>query len=156
GVYHLDNHHVHHANHATIGHSGFLCERHQKRYFFGRDSVDHVDFDEFLPPPPNLDYHDYSRQFPRDLTTQTRLAKAHDRKCACIYQAENCRTTLDSFKLKKACTSVETNSLIGQGQEPVALFERDRVDLAIPRRHEQSAESPATPRGQLPLTETTN
>ncbi|KOX71545.1 Voltage-dependent calcium channel gamma-7 subunit [Melipona quadrifasciata] len=71
GVYHLDNHHVHHANHATMGHSGFLCERHQKRYFFGRDSVDHVDFDEFLPPPPNLDYHDYSRQFPRDLTTQT-------------------------------------------------------------------------------------
>ncbi|XP_012145780.1 stargazin related protein STG-1 isoform X1 [Megachile rotundata] len=71
GVYHLDNHHMHHANHATIGHSGFLCERHQKRYFFSRDSVDHVDFDEFLPPPPNLDYHDYSRQFPRDLTTQT-------------------------------------------------------------------------------------
>ncbi|XP_003400916.1 voltage-dependent calcium channel gamma-7 subunit isoform X1 [Bombus affinis] len=72
GVYHLDNHHVHHANHATIGHSGFLCERHQKRYFFGRDSVDHVDFDEFLPPPPNLEYHDhFSRQFPRDLTTQT-------------------------------------------------------------------------------------
>ncbi|XP_061940212.1 uncharacterized protein LOC108003152 isoform X2 [Apis cerana] len=72
GVYHLDNHHVHHANHhAILGHSGFLCERHQKRYFFGRDSVDHVDFDEFLPPPPNLDYHDYSRQFPRDLTTQT-------------------------------------------------------------------------------------
>ncbi|KAK2578788.1 hypothetical protein KPH14_008890 [Odynerus spinipes] len=71
GVYHLDNHHAHHANHAALIHGNFICERHQKRYFFGRDSVDHVDFEEFLPPPPNLDHYDYSRQFPRDLTAQT-------------------------------------------------------------------------------------
>ncbi|XP_047364402.1 uncharacterized protein LOC124954861 isoform X2 [Vespa velutina] len=72
GVYHLDNHHVHHGNHAALGHGNFICERHQKRYFFGRDSVDYVDFDEFLPPPPNLDHYGYtSRQFPRDLTAQT-------------------------------------------------------------------------------------
>ncbi|XP_012271484.1 voltage-dependent calcium channel gamma-5 subunit [Orussus abietinus] len=64
GVYHLENH----VNHS---HGSFLCERHQKRYFFGRDSVDHVDFDEFLPPPPSLDYQEYPRQFPRDLTNQT-------------------------------------------------------------------------------------
>ncbi|XP_015590869.1 voltage-dependent calcium channel gamma-7 subunit [Cephus cinctus] len=70
GVYHLENH-VRHPNHVNHSHGGFLCERHQKRYFFGRDSVDHVDFDDFLPPPPSLDYHDYPRQFPRDLTTQT-------------------------------------------------------------------------------------
>ncbi|XP_014606754.1 PREDICTED: uncharacterized protein LOC106788203 isoform X2 [Polistes canadensis] len=72
GVYHLDNHHVNHANHhAALVHGNFICERHQKRYFFGRDSVDYVDFDEFLPPPPNLDHYDYSRQFPRDLTALT-------------------------------------------------------------------------------------
>ncbi|XP_043492262.1 uncharacterized protein LOC122517771 isoform X2 [Polistes fuscatus] len=72
GVYHLDNHHVNHANHhAALAHGNFICERHQKRYFFGRDSVDYVDFDEFLPPPPNLDHYDYSRQFPRDLTALT-------------------------------------------------------------------------------------
>ncbi|XP_043281727.1 voltage-dependent calcium channel gamma-8 subunit [Venturia canescens] len=74
-VYHLTNYMRRHANlHAsnTAGQSGnFICERHQKRYFFGRDSIDHVDFDEFLPPPPSLDYHDYPRQFPRDLTAQT-------------------------------------------------------------------------------------
>ncbi|XP_008556042.1 voltage-dependent calcium channel gamma-4 subunit [Microplitis demolitor] len=73
-VYHLSNH-VHqqnfHPSHSHNTHSSFLCERHQKRYFFSRDSVDQVDFDEFLPPPPSLDYHEYPRQFPRDLTTQT-------------------------------------------------------------------------------------
>ncbi|KAK0162250.1 hypothetical protein PV327_008602 [Microctonus hyperodae] len=70
-VYHLGNH-VHQPNsHPSHVHSSFLCERHQKRYFFGRDSIDQVDFDEFLPPPPSLDYHQYPRQFPRDLTTQT-------------------------------------------------------------------------------------
>lgn len=103
GVYHLDNHHVNHSNHATTGHSGFLCERHQKRYFFGRDSVDHVDFDEFLPPPPNLDYHNYSRQFPRDLTTQTvkyrylkdRLTSKVKRKSAVLVELkQNFRLTL--------------------------------------------------------------
>ncbi|XP_015180119.1 PREDICTED: voltage-dependent calcium channel gamma-5 subunit isoform X2 [Polistes dominula] len=71
GVYHLDNHHANHANHAPLAHGNFICERHQKRYFFGRDSVDYVDFDEFLPPPPNLDHYDYYRQFPRDLTALT-------------------------------------------------------------------------------------
>lgn len=70
GVYHLDNH-IQHGNYHNHGHGGFLCERHQKRYFFGRDSVDQVDFDEFLPPPPSVDYHEYSRHLPRDLTTQT-------------------------------------------------------------------------------------
>lgn len=70
GVYHLENH-VHQQNHVNHqNHGSFLCERHQKRYFFGRDSVD-VDFDEFLPPPPSLDYVEYPRQFPRDLTAQT-------------------------------------------------------------------------------------
>ncbi|XP_066584317.1 uncharacterized protein stg1 [Prorops nasuta] len=70
-VYHLDNHRIQHSNHVALSHGSFLCERHQKRYFFSRDSVDHVDFDEFLPPPQNLDCHEYSCQFPRDLTTQT-------------------------------------------------------------------------------------
>ncbi|XP_063995056.1 uncharacterized protein Stg1 [Diachasmimorpha longicaudata] len=70
-VYHVANH-VRHPNlHPHHAHGSFLCERHQKRYFFSRDSVDQLDFDEFLPPPPSLDYHDYSGQFPRDLTTQT-------------------------------------------------------------------------------------
>ncbi|XP_046411128.1 stargazin related protein STG-1 isoform X2 [Neodiprion pinetum] len=70
GVYQLE-HHMHQQNHVNHqNHGSFLCERHQKRYFFGRDSVD-VDFDEFLPPPPSLDYIEYPRQFPRDLTAQT-------------------------------------------------------------------------------------
>lgn len=72
-VYHLDNsvrHRNLNANHASQAGS-FICERHQKRYFFGRDSFDQVDFDEFLPPPPSLDYQEYPRQFPRDLTAQT-------------------------------------------------------------------------------------
>ncbi|XP_034935852.1 uncharacterized protein stg1 [Chelonus insularis] len=70
-VYHLGNH-VHQSNfHQSHPPGTFLCERHQKRYFFSRDSVDQVDFDEFFPPPPSLDYHEFPRQFPRDLTTQT-------------------------------------------------------------------------------------
>ncbi|KAH0546426.1 hypothetical protein KQX54_009594 [Cotesia glomerata] len=73
-VYHLSNH-VHqqnfHPSHSHQTHSSFLCERHQKRYYFSKDSVDQADFDEFLPPLPSLDYHEYPRQFPRDLTTQT-------------------------------------------------------------------------------------
>ncbi|XP_011308344.1 uncharacterized protein stg1 [Fopius arisanus] len=70
-VYHVANHVGHQNFHPHHSHGSFLCERHQKRYFFSRDSVDQMDFDEFLPPPPSLDYHDYPGQFPRDLTTQT-------------------------------------------------------------------------------------
>ncbi|KAF7992082.1 hypothetical protein HCN44_001407 [Aphidius gifuensis] len=50
----------------------FLCERHQKRYFFGRESTeDQIDFDDFLPLPASLDYDEFPRQFPRDITSQT-------------------------------------------------------------------------------------
>ncbi|XP_011497770.1 PREDICTED: voltage-dependent calcium channel gamma-3 subunit [Ceratosolen solmsi marchali] len=81
---HLDNHHVHATTNNVYG-SFHLCERHQKKYFCERETIDphhhhrrhhhhhhhhhHLEYEEYLPTPPDCNH--YHPGMTHDLTTET-------------------------------------------------------------------------------------